>query len=618
MSTTHGKNEHELKIDSTTDRFMLARDENGRAQYQIIEDTTQYQNPLLFSQNNWLGGHGSHVRKSSDVYYEGQNIDTTQPGKAFLAPAITEVKENDATDLDSPPLGFFWAESAGKWLCWTTSKVYIYGTTWTAATTAVAGVLDMVELNGIVYAALGASTKYYYSSDGDTWTQNDLTDGFANGFLLAPNPDGSTKTLWKFKTPNELSNTSDGRTTAAGGVQWASPTYIGETANNIISIFLSADKIYIGKEDSLFWVDSLGNAHDELPGELKINHSTDNFKFITNWQTSTYFSLQRSGGEMTTSGTYRPVSPLTDIDDIGKIGDTLGMSADRDWIYWAIDEGTNSVIYKGRENYTDEKLRWEWCPWIFLSTTVTGALRVAQHSTTDRRLWFRYGANTGYVVLSENPLADSTARFATSGWLRMSYTYGTNPIWDKLWQSAVLEVERVASGAKTAASSGETVALSYRDDQDTTATTVISAATTVGVYETNFSSALNNKRIQFQLDLASDTNTATPVVNYFQAKGVEKPTSVRIHEATYYLGDTPYDRVKTIKSLFETARTSTTLIKFADLRFGQSTAGTASGDYVWCVMMPGYPKFIEVKHEKGRQPELAVQTRLQEVSFTIS
>ena len=30
------------------------------------------------------------------------------------------------------------------------------------------------------------------------------------------------------------------------------------------------------------------------------------------------------------------------------------------------------------------------------------------------------------------------------------------------------------------------------------------------------------------------------------------------------------------------------------------------------------PKEVEIKHEKQRQPELAIQVRLQEVSFTIS
>ena len=610
--------DHELKIDSTTDQLTLVRDEQGRALYQVTEEIPQYQNPLTFTQRDWLGGHGQYTRTMADNYFEGQSIDTTQPGKLFLAPLITEVLESDDSELDSAPLGFFWAETAGKWLCWTTSKIYIYGTKWTAATTAISGAVGMAELSGIVYVARGSANPYSYSTDCDTWTATDLTNHHADGFLVAPNPSGIATNLWKFEKPNQLSRTTDGRTVAAGGVAWESPTYVGETSNNIINIFLSADKMYVGKEDELFWVDSDGAVHSELPDELRINHSTDNFKYVTNWQTSTYFSLLRGGGEMTTTGTYRPVSPLTDIDGIGKLGDIVGMSADKDWLYVAVDEGTNTHIYKGRENWRDQKLRWEWCPWIFVGTNTCSAIKTAQHTSTDRRLWFGYGTHTAYVILSDNPLADSTARYCASGFLRGSYTYGTDPNWDKLWQSVVIEMIRVDSGAEAAAEAGETVVVKYRKDAETSATAVTSAATTTGITETNFSAALACKRIQFEIHLASNTNTATPVISYIQIKGVEIPTTVRTHEATYSLGDKPSDRTKTIRTFLRGARTSTSLVKFADLRYGQKTSGTTSGDYVWCVMMPGYPKEVDIAHEKGRQPELAIQVKLQEVSFTIS
>lgn len=621
MAHTH---DHQLNIAGTAYEFNLVRDDQGSAMYQVLEEVPQYQPNLRFTQTNWAGGHGQVEHRKGDLYYEGQSIDTTQDGKIFLAPLITTVLESDDTALDSAPVGFFWAETIGKWLCFTAGKVYIYGTKWTAATTTLARVTQIVEFSGNLYAARGQETpgtwgandKYYTSADGDTWTVCALTDCYALGFLVAPSPDGVSENLWKFKTPNELSRTS------AIDVQWESPTYVGETSNNITNMFLSADKLYVGKEDGLYWVDSGGGVHSELPDELKVNHSTDNFKYVSNWQTSTYFSIQRGMGEMTTSGTYRPVSPLTDIDDIGKIGDIVGITSDKDWIYVAVDEGTNTHIYKGREALVDNALRWEWCPWVYLGAYTCAAIRVCQHTTTDRRLWFGYTTGTtyatGYVILSDNPLADSAARYCSSGWVRMSYTYGTDPNYDKLWQSAVIEQHRVNSGAVTAASSGETVQLKYRDDTDTSASSVISAYNTAGVVETNFSSALANKRIQFELWLASDTNTATPVVTYFQAKGVEKPTTVRIHEAYYLVGDKPSERAKTIRALLRTARTSTTLVKFADLRYGQKTSGTASGDYVWCVMMPGYPKEVEIKHEKQRAPELAIMVRLQEVSFTIS
>ncbi|KKM05661.1 hypothetical protein LCGC14_1751900, partial [marine sediment metagenome] len=212
------------------------------------------------------------------------------------------------------------------------------------------------------------------------------------------------------------------------------------------------------------------------------------------------------------------------------------------------------------------------------------------------------------VVLSDNPTSDSAARFAPSGFVRMSYDLGSDLINDKLWQSAVLQV---VGGA-----SGETVQVKYRKDTDTSGTSIIAAAATNGTFETNFSSALTSKRIQFEIHLASDTSTATPEVSYFQAKGVEKPTVVRIHEAVYKVGSRPTAKTSTERSLLRTAGASTTLIRFADLRYGDSTVDGKT--YVWTIMEPGWPKEVEIERWKGQQPEVGLQVRLREVSYTLT
>jgi len=304
---------------------------------------------------------------------------------------------------------------------------------------------------------------------------------------------------------------------------------------------------------------------------------------------------------------------LQNTTDINKVGVCVGLASDKDWVYDVEDEGTNTIVYKGREvriggQARESGLRWEWCPWVFVGTNACATARVCQHSSTDRRLWFGYGDYAAYVILTDNPTADSAARFCASGFLRMSYDYGTDANWDNLWQSAVLDVKGGASG--------ETVQIKYRKDAETSATECIAVAATNGVYETNFTSELSCKKIQFELHLASDTNTATPEVTYFQAKGIEKPTTVRTHEAIYSLGDTPSKRVKEIRTFLRGGRTSTSLIKFADLRYGDDTAGTAGTDYVYVVMQPGYPQEIEIKHEKDRQPELGLKVRWQEVSYS--
>jgi len=623
----HGDKEHELLIGSSTETFRLMRDENGAAMYKVDHQILPYRNPLKIVQTNWIDGHGQYSLPSdqaqngtNESYFDGQSIDTTIDGVVFLGPLINVVKD-DSSPLDSEPVGFFWAETVGKWLCFTAGKVYIYdGTDWDAATTTLTRVKQIVEYDGVLYAARSQATpgtwaagdEYYTSTDGSTWTVTNLTDCYANRFLTAPNSAGTANVLWKARTPNEVTNTTNGQ---AGGTQWASPTFVGDTTHNITNLFLIGDKLKVGREDNEYYMDSAGGVHPERD-DLKENQSTNNFKYVTTWQTSVYHSEERGMGEITIRDTYDPMGPLFGKDNIGKVGDVVGISGDKNWLYVAVDEGTYTHIYKGREVRKNSRLMWQWCPWVYLGAYTCQAIGVCQHTTIDRRLWFGYTNptgnvyGTGYVILSDNPLVDSLARFTTSGFLRLSYDYGTNAKNDKLYQSVVVDV----AGADT----GETWQIKYRKDTDTSMSNATSSTPyiTNGIQEKTFSSALSCNRIQFEIDLASDTSTATPQVRYIELKGIEKPEIVRVHEAVYMIGDQPTDRAKTLRDLFRTARSSTTLIKFADLRFNGTTGGTAGTDYVYCAMEPGYPQEVEILHTKDRQPELGIKVRMREVNYS--
>ena len=679
-----GSADHQIKVGSTTRQLKLMREQlerggRGRTLYNIEVLAPDKDSAIVYPQVDWIGGHGQHTFLENDKYFEGQSIDTTQPGRVFLGPFIFTVQEDDDSDLDGAPVVFKYFPATSELLMATSGFVYRYikddtgintneavdvsetaidvtpdgssaipvnsvihidseemfvsatGTTltvvrgfrgtdkathttatdiyiskWKKATTTVAGVANergLEVFGATVFAALGSGTDYKYSTDGITWTTSTLSDTNSVGFLSAPNAAGTADILWKYVTPNTAKNNTSGLN---GGAQWSSDITIGESSTNITNVFLENDRLLFGREDGLYHYDSDGGLHQLRP-DLKNNRSTDNFKYVAEWQTAIYHSEINGMGEIYASKTYEPMGPLWRVGDIGKRGDIKGIASDKDWLYVAIDEGTNTIIYKGRELRKNGILKWEWCPWIFCGTNAVGTLRVVQHSATDRRLWFGYADQTAYVILSDNPTADSTARFAASGFLRMSYTYGSDPNFDKMWQSAVLQVEGGASG--------ETVQVKYRKDAETSATECIAAATTNGVYESNFSSALTSKRIQFELHLASDTNTATPEVSFFEGKGIEKPTTVRIHDCVYSISQSPRVSVETLRSFMRTARTSTTLIKFADLRYGDSTGDTS---YVWVVAEPGYPKEEEIFHAKTSKPELGIRCRFREVSFTVS
>lgn len=681
MSIGMHTSDHELKIGSTTKKFKIIRDDSGKALYDVYEEVPNYQEPLRFFMNDWQGCHGQHDFRAEDVWFDGQSIDTFQEGKIFLGPLIYSVGAPLGANLDAAPTAFCWFAAIGKLMVATTEQVYWYdGTDFvTKKTFSGLTITDLIEFNGILYVALAGSNRYYYSATGDTdsYVQTDLTDGYAKKFFNSPNAAGTANVLWKADSRagynNQVSSTTDGRTVAGGGAQWTSAAYLGDKSNDIVNIFLVNDNLLIGRTDALFHYDADGGIHS-LMGDLKHNRSTNNFKYVTEWQTAAYFSLGTGLGEITAYDAFEPMGPLTKIGDLGKSGVCVGLSSDKDFIYTVMDEGVNSHVYKGRERRTKDGLRWEWCPWVFLGTNACATAKVVQHSATDRRLWFGYGSvNAAYVKIFDNPLAEATQSHCPAGWIRFSYEYGTNPYWDMLFQSIVTETLACAAGQKvtpryrkdaTTIKSGAadaTEALQLHDADgafvaadvgewvwNTTDATyakittlvdsgqvtldtdifesgdlwVISmnnltaAITTNGVVKTNLLAELTCKRIQFQLDLATTASTATPIVTHFEARGIEKPETVRYHEVTYAVGTQPSSTSKSIRSFLRGGRSSTSLIKLADLRYGETTEmGT---DYVWVILEPGFPKEIEILHAKNQSPELGIQCKFREVSWTIA
>ncbi len=525
--------------------------------------------------------------------------------------------------MAAPLVASCWYKTTNSSFCATATKIFEYDSTntrWIERVEFASNTIShLCEHDSILYVALGIGTKWYYSTDGYAYTITDLTDGYAVKFLVAPNENGTQDRLWFFQTPNELMNTSDGRTVAAGGVQASTPAYISDTSYNIINIFLVNDKIMVGKENGLWEYDTIGGQHPRML-ELEQNRSTTNFKYMAYYKGATYFSLIRNIGEITASDYLSIVGPLKDCDStIGKTGDIVGMTSDEDFLYVAVDEGTNTHIYKGSQVVgIDGNLKWSWCSIQNLTTHTCTLLMMIQDSLTSGhvgRLWFGYDNTIGYIYIVPNPAGETGLYYSgavINSWLRTSYFYGTNPFWDKLWQSIVIETVNCSATRR--------VSVYYRDDNDTSATLLVTEFYTNGVQEIKLNNAISNKRISFEIWFGADlTIGVPPEVLYFEAKGIEVPEVTRIHECIYEVGDDLRGlKAKTILDFLDSARTTTSLVKFADLRRGQKTSGTTTGDYVWVIMEPGYPRFIEASHEAGRHPEMGVQCRFREVSYTIS
>jgi hypothetical protein len=215
--------------------------------------------------------------------------------------------------------------------------------------------------------------------------------------------------------------------------------------------------------------------------------------------------------------------------------------------------------------------------------------------------------NGCYVQIEDYPFTATARKYTDTGWMQSSYTYGTNPNWDKIAYYAVIETENCSASDK--------VVLKYRKDTDTVATT-LGTITTNGMVKVMFSTPISYKKAMFELHFNTTVNTLSPTVKLLEIHGEEKPETIRVHECTYSLSDTPEEKGSTIRTFLRGGRTSTSLIKFADLRWGEYTTGTAGTNYQYVIMAPGYPQETEIYQEKGKPPELGIKEQWIETNFS--
>jgi hypothetical protein len=186
----------------------------------------------------------------------------------------------------------------------------------------------------------------------------------------------------------------------------------------------------------------------------------------------------------------------------------------------------------------------------------------------------------------------------------MSYLSGSNLAFAKMFHQSLI-TETLGCDA------GKTVQPKFRVDDGVSMTDLTSPIVANGTTGTLLTNAVEGNKVQFELDLATDDSAVSPQVLFLQATGIERPEVIRVHHATYTAGTDPNSSVITLRNLLRTARTTTSLIKWADLRY--TPPGTGGSGYSFVVIEPGYPKEIEVFKGKDKPPELGLEIAWREV-----
>jgi hypothetical protein len=482
-----------------------------------------------------------------------------------------------------------------------------------------ATISDLCLYNETLYVGRGNSTLWSYTTDGDTYTQTDLVGANAVKFLIAPNSAGTLDILYSAKTPNELYYTTNGKTVADGGIALSSVAYIGDTSSNITNLFLHNGQIFIGREDGLYIYDSDGGVTPLLT-ELELNKSAYNFKYYAQYQGNTYISVLGGIFEISQYNTIQKIDVVSQGDNIDHSIFCTGLTSDTDYLYALLQETgdtnftTINQVWKGRQQYINDNLEWEWCGIGQKSSTTGDEEGLTAYGGTATSQYLYYAGN-GLVsfFLTKYPLnTDSGYIPAVTSYLITSYDYGTDPNFDKVISSIVTETRNC--------NATNYITISYRKDTDTAFTACTGNITTNGVVETNLTATVTYNKIQFKITFTTTGVATTPALSFIKVKGYEVPEVKRIHDVYYKAADSPEYRTSDIRDFLRTGRTTTTLIKLTDLRYVQykGVQGTTAGDYVWVRMLSGYPLEDEVKHADGRQPELMIHCKFEEIPYTIS
>lgn len=488
-------------------------------------------------------------------------------------------------------------------VCATALSIYLYSETngyWSVKKTYGAGdnITDLEVYESKLYIARGASTAYEYSADLSTFTTiSGLSDLYATYFVVNSNLLGTGDVLWKAVAGSVKSNDNP----IVGGSEWSSAYPIGDTTTSITGLMIHNNQLYIGKSDGLYLLDADASVLPLLP-ELKLAQSTNNFKYHTNYKGSLYFSLDTRIGEISSYSYYDVVDPYQNLVELDTEGSCVALTSDRDYLYAFMYDGTNYTCYKGFKNPDGS---WSWCPWIHLGTTAASAAYVFQVPGYSPYLWFNYGTASANVYLTDSPLADSSYKFGTTGYLQTGWFDAGSRDWVKLLEAVNCEC-RASSGDLSATIS---VTCYYEVDESGTWVAIDSAYTDNNSATTkkylDASTLANGKKVRFKILLASDNSAITPVVKYFSAYGQVRPLNRKVYD--FYIDIDPRNKVsKTIRDFLEGGRDSTALITLND-RFG-------TDHYV--EMLPGYPKQTEIYDTVSRQSSLICECRMIDIDWS--
>ena len=389
-----------------------------------------------------------------------------------------------------------WGNTVAKWNetddVW--EAVYIHSS---------ADATDIIEYQGNILVAFGASTAYIYGSD-TSWTVSTEAgnDKYAINWAKARNAAGADA-LWKSETTTSVASSTD---PTNGGGTWSAPLTVGDTNRTITRLYGAFDTLVVGKEDGLWsyvrWdIDSaLGDNlfQNELPTH-ELEPDTANFAQGSEYQGWLYLTLKwgairwRPGQAQTLS--HKFIGARTAFAGFvkGIMPTTFGlfMSANDRLVDFDPETGTPHTIDDlNTDNYgvvTPEYrfgavLPISGNPTLILAGEYTGAGGATIAQTTDTPASIRWAGPATHPA----PYLDtaSGSRAQITGYIDLPVWYGSVPGDEKAFLSATI--------IGTGISSTETIKLQFGVNGASPTTTTLGTFNGTGAVQTKYFHGVTN------------------------------------------------------------------------------------------------------------------------------
>lgn len=436
-------------------------------------------------------------------YSHSRGVDGSEGDRAYLSH-----RQVTTTGIAAQPVKFFQAATLGFFVI---AAEFIYewtGAAWTERDDNGVGndYTDIIEFNGVLYAAAGSSTAYTFSTDGITWTTSTLSGAAPRPAYWATRDDN----LWYVNANGAVATTTDGQN---GGVAWSAEDAVGSTSEKVRGMRELDGNLYIFKEEGIYRY--TGTATEDVwLGGINMRRTTNGFQPFVWVDGLTYVPygdrLMQFDQATSTLQFVFPTNAMRGHPELN--GQISGVAGDARWLFFAFTNAVGDVYFiQGNPYHNGGAGEWHSIGYVAASTIEASILLgpTTDFVNTNNPTWvYGIGSSASYQTrprVGFRSEDDANVTFETgpgrlySGW----NGYGSRGFTKFLNSGDVVGTNLSAT---------ETYRLLYEIDESGSEVQILEA-TESGKSSANVTNEVEFARIRSIHRLISGVNTETPIAH---------------------------------------------------------------------------------------------------------